>query len=373
MDDMERPGLEGVIAARTRLSHVDGAAGRLVIAGYRLEDLAGVVTFEALTHLLWTGDLPTPEQEASLRHALAPHRALSPAVAALLTAACAAGAPPMDAARMAVGALSLGEDEAGAAVAVLGALPAIVGGYERMRRGGDLVTPVGPLGTAEALLFAIDGRTPHPERARALDTYLVTVSDHGLNASTFAARVVASTGSGLVDAVVAAIGALKGPLHGGAPGPALRMVLEIGSADHAAAAIAERLARGERLMGFGHRIYRVRDPRADVLRAAVDRLAASGHGHPELHALAAAVEAEALRQLAAHKPDRVLQTNVEFATALLLHELDLPDDLFTAVFAVGRAAGWTAHIAEQRATGKLIRPASRYVGPVDRARPEAAR
>jgi citrate synthase len=151
------------------------------------------------------------------------------------------------------------------------------------------------------------------------------------------------------------------------------MVLEIGSADHAAAAIAERLARGERLMGFGHRIYRVRDPRADVLRAAVERLAASGHGDPALHALAAAVEAEALRQLAAHKPDRVLQTNVEFATALLLHELDLPDDLFTAVFAVGRAAGWTAHVAEQRATGKLIRPASRYVGPLDRARPEAAR
>jgi citrate synthase len=190
---------------------------------------------------------------------------------------------------------------------------------------------------------------------------LNTVVDHGFNASTFAARVIVSTRSDLISAVTGAVGALKGPLHGGAPGPALDMVFEIGDASRAEAVLRDKLARGERLMGFGHRVYRVRDPRADVLAEAAERFYGSG-GDRGLYELARSVEATALRLLREHKPDRQLETNVEFYTALLLHGLGLPTALFTPTFAVGRVAGWVAHGLEQLAHGRLIRPQSEYVG-----------
>jgi citrate synthase len=199
---------------------------------------------------------------------------------------------------------------------------------------------------------------------RALDTYLGAVSDHGMNASTFVARVIVSTRSDFVSALAGAIGALKGPLHGGAPGPALDVVFEIGEAGRAESYLREKLGRGERLMGFGHRIYRVRDPRADVLAGAAERLYTTD-GDKELYDLALDVEKTALRLLAEHKPGRNLQTNVEFYTALLLHGLRLPAELFTPTFAVGRVAGWTAHCFEQRALDRLIRPQSQYVGSKD--------
>jgi citrate synthase len=186
-----------------------------------------------------------------------------------------------------------------------------------------------------------------------------------MNASTFAARVIVSTRSDVVSAVVGAIGALKGPLHGGAPGPALDVVFEIGEADRAERVLREKLGRGERLMGFGHRIYRVRDPRADVLAAAAERLY-NTKGDAELYELALDVERTALQLLAEHRPGRNLQTNVEFYTALLLHGLGLPTELFTPTFAVGRVAGWTAHCFEQQASDRLIRPQSAYVGERDR-------
>lgn len=200
-----------------------------------------------------------------------------------------------------------------------------------------------------------------PERARGLETYLNTVSDHGLNASTFTARVIVSTRSDLISAITGAVGALKGPLHGGAPGPALDMVFEIGTPERAELVLREKLARGERLMGFGHRVYRVRDPRADVLAAAAERFYRNG-GDMALYELARSVEATALRLLREAKPDRRLDTNVEFYTALLLHGLGLPTPLFTPIFAVGRVAGWTAHALEQLEAGRLIRPQSEYVG-----------
>jgi citrate synthase len=196
---------------------------------------------------------------------------------------------------------------------------------------------------------------------RGLDTYLATVADHGLNASTFTARVITSTGSDFVSAIVGAVGALKGPLHGGAPGPALDMVFEIGTAERAERVLRDKIARGERLMGFGHRIYKVRDPRADVLAAAAARMFERA-GDLRLYELARAVEDTALRVLEEHKPGRRLKTNVEFYTALLLHGLGLPTELFTPTFAIGRVAGWTAHCFEQRAVGRLIRPQSVYVG-----------
>ncbi len=362
METIERPGLEGVIAARTRLSRVDGERGELVIAGYRLDDLAGHVPFESLLHLLWTGDLPDGAGLGALRAELAAARVLPERTVALLWDAAADGIAPMDALRMGAASLGADGDDRAQALRVVAGLPAIVAAYARLVAGEEPVDPDPDLGHSGNLLYCWTGERPSPARVAALDAYLVTVSDHGLNASTFAARVVTSTGSGIVGACTAAIGALKGPLHGGAPGPALDMVREIGTLDRAPAYLDAKLAAGERLMGFGHRIYRVRDPRADVLGAACQRLFAAGEGDPATWTLALGVEEIALARLAAHRPERRLQTNVEFYTALLLDALGLAPAWFTPVFAVGRAAGWTAHALEQRAAGRLIRPSSIYVG-----------
>jgi citrate synthase len=207
----------------------------------------------------------------------------------------------------------------------------------------------------------LQGKPAPPQRAAALDRYLVTASDHGLNASTFVARIVASTHAGLTSAVVAALGALKGPLHGGAPGPVLDMLDEIGVSGSAARWLENALARGDRLMGFGHRVYRVRDPRADALKEAVQGLAQSGQVDAKRLQLAEAVETAALDLLARKKPNRPLQTNTEFYTALLLEAVGWPREAFTCAFAAGRTGGWIAHAQMQ--TGRLIRPQSRYVGP----------
>jgi citrate synthase len=270
----------------------------------------------------------------------------------------------MDALRMAAGTVMPGTsyDEA---LALVARLPTIVAAYGRMLGGEEPVEPDPELGHAANYLYMLTGAAPGEEFARALETYLNTVSDHGMNASTFAARVIVSTRSDFVSAVVGAIGALKGPLHGGAPGPALDVVFEIGEAGRAERVLREKLGRGERLMGFGHRIYRVRDPRADVLAAAAKRLY-NTDGDTKLYGLALDVERTALQLLAEHRPGRNLQTNVEFYTALLLHGLGLPTGLFTPTFAVGRVAGWTAHCFEQQASDRLIRPQSAYVGERDR-------
>ena len=357
-------GLEGVVAAATRLSRVDGLAGRLTIAGYEVEELAPRVTVEEVTHLLWYGGLPNARELDALKADLASRRRPPAATLALLREAAKHASPVMDALRMAASTLSLGrnesvEDDARTLVATF---PAIVGAYWRLRNGQEPVEPREDLSHSEYCLHQIFGSEIGRERARGLETYLNTVCDHGLNASTFAARVIVSTHSDLISAITGAVGALKGPLHGGAPGPALDMVMEIGQADRAEAVIRRKLARGERLMGFGHRVYRVRDPRADVLAMAAERFYAT-EGDRKLYELARAVETTALRLLAEHKPDRRLNTNVEFYTALLLHGLGLPNDLFTPIFAVGRVLGWTAHCLEQLREGRLIRPESSYVGP----------
>jgi citrate synthase len=208
----------------------------------------------------------------------------------------------------------------------------------------------------------LNGAPPDRERVRGLETYLNTVVDHGLNASTFTCRVITSTGADLVSAIVGAIGALKGPLHGGAPGPALDMVFEIREASRAEAILRAKIEAGDKLMGFGHRVYKVRDPRADVLAAAAERMYTRA-GDMSLYTLARDVEQTALRLLEEYKPGRRLQTNVEFYTALLLHGLDLEVPLFTPTFAMSRVAGWIAHALEQRRANRIIRPQSVYVGP----------
>src|SRR3989440_498514 len=357
---------EGVVATSPRLSHVDGEAGRLTIAGYAVEDLAPYARFEEVAFLLLHARLPDPSELARFTQDLAGRRALPRAGFDVLRAAAAAQAPPMDVLRMAAALLSLGRQEnpLDDALTAIASFPTIVGAYGRMRSGAAPV-PVRPdLPHAAHYLHQVFGAEPSAERARALETYLNTVCDHGLNASTFAARVIVSTRSDVISAITGAVGALKGPLHGGAPAPALDMVFEIGTPERAETVIRAKLDRGERLMGFGHRIYRVRDPRADVLAQAAQRFYASG-GDQRLYHLAQQVEATALRLLRERKPERRLDTNVEFYTALLLHGLGFPAALFTPTFAVGRVVGWSAHCLEQLRDGRLIRPQSAYVGPTD--------
>ena len=245
---------------------------------------------------------------------------------------------------------------------LLAAFPTIVASYWRLLRAHDPLAPNPDLGHAANFLYMLSGHVPTDERVRGLETYLNTVVDHGLNASTFTARVIASTGSDLVSAITGAIGALKGPLHGGAPGPALDMVFEIGEAGRAEEVLRGKIESGEKLMGFGHRVYKVRDPRADVLAAAAQRMFTHG-GDLALYTLALDVEQTALRLLEEYKPGRNLQTNVEFYTALLLHGLDLEVPLFTPAFAISRVAGWLAHCFEQRRANRIIRPQSVYRGP----------
>lgn len=365
MSTAKREGLEGVVAASTRLSLVDGEAGRLILAGYAVEEIAPRAKFEEMAHLLWHGRTPNDRELEELKADLAARRRLPRCTWALLREAAANSVPPMDALRMAAGTLSLGRRESAEedARTLVAAFPAIVGGYWRLRNGQEPFKAREDLWHAEHFLHQIFGGEIGIERARGLETYLNTVCDHGMNASTFAARVIVSTHSDLVSAVTGAVGALKGPLHGGAPGPALDMVFEIGSPDRAEEVIHSKLARGERLMGFGHRVYRVRDPRADVLAAAAEKFYAN-EGDREVYALAREVEKAALRILAERKPDRRLDTNVEFYTALLLHGLGIPRELFTPTFAVGRVLGWTAHCLEQLRGGRLIRPQSEYTGHV---------
>jgi citrate synthase len=356
------PGLERVVAAATRLSHIDGERGELVIAGYPVGELAAHATFEETTWLLWHGDLPGARQLDAFRAALAQQRDLPAATMSLLRACAEARVEPMDALRMAAGTISVVSDDAEAIVA---RFPTIVAAFWRLRQGVEPLPPRGDLGHAANFLYMLRGDTPDAEQVRGLETYLNTVVDHGLNASTFTARVITSTGSDLVSAVVGALGALKGPLHGGAPGPALDMVFEIEHASRAEQVLRRKIEAGEKLMGFGHRVYRVRDPRAEVLAAAAEQMYTRG-GDLSLYALARAVEATALRLLEEYKPGRRLQTNVEFYTALLLHGIGLEVPLFTPTFAISRVSGWIAHAFEQRRANRIIRPRSEYIGPRDR-------
>ncbi|MEA2337312.1 MAG: citrate synthase, partial [Thermoanaerobaculia bacterium] len=336
-------GLEGIIAAETSLSMVDGTAGELVIAGFPVAELAMNASFEETAHLLWYGVLPEVEELAAFRADLARRRELPAVAYELLRAAARDRIDSMDALRMAAGTISLQNSKSDDAAArnLLAAFPTIVAAYWRLSNDRDPIAPRSDLDHAANFLFMLSGEIPSAERVRGLETYLNTVVDHGLNASTFTARVIASTNSDLVSAITGAIGALKGPLHGGAPGPALDMVFEIGDASRAEEVLRKKIESGEKLMGFGHRVYKVRDPRADVLAAAAERMFTRG-GDMALYDLARSVEQTALRLLEEYKPGRRLQTNVEFYTALLLHGLDLEVPLFTPTFAISRVAGWIA-------------------------------
>jgi len=356
-------GLEGVIAAETVLSSVDGEAGALIIRGHALDELAGRVRYEAVVRLLFEGFFAGSPTD--LTAALGAARMEVFDEIAALDAKLLAG-PPVDALRALMARLTDG-DELEIALRLVAAPAVFTPAVVRAQAGQAPVAPDAALPHSADMLRMFRGAPASPAEAAALDAYLTTVSDHGLNASTFAARVTASTRAGLTSAVLAGLSALKGPLHGGAPGPVIEMLDAIGAPPNARPWLEAALARGDRLMGFGHRVYRVRDPRADALKAAVRRLDLTTERRPGRLALAEAVEAAALEILKAHKPGRPLDTNVEFYTALLLEALGIPPAAFTCIFATGRVAGWIAHAREQLAGGRLIRPQSHYVGPTPRA------
>ncbi|HEX7667696.1 MAG TPA: citrate synthase [Polyangiaceae bacterium] len=347
-------GLEGVSVADTALSDVDGERGRLVVAGRDVEALAGSATFEDVVALLLraadaSGDL-------DVRTGLARGRAAG------FEALARVGDATAITDGMASLRASLAHLETEEPLTLVGATATLAAAWSRARAGEAPIRP-DPASTHARDYLRMLGVDPTDARTAAIDAYLVTVAEHGMNASTFTARVVASTGSDLVSSIVAAVGALKGPLHGGAPGPVLDMLDAIGGAENAEKWLESELAAKRRIMGMGHRIYRVRDPRAAVLEGATLRLEAAGVKTTRLE-LARAVERAANDALSKRHPDRPLRANVEFYTAVLLDTVGLPRASFSPTFAVGRVAGWCAHVLEQRRTGRIIRPASRYVGVV---------
>ncbi len=357
-----RGGLEGVVAATTALSKVEGTVGRLVYRGYNIHNLAGKASFEEIAYLLWYGKLPNKMELVDLKVQMLEERTLPTAVLQVLNY-LPPTATPMDVLRTAVSAFGAatiqGKPSLDQAIALTERFPLILAAFHRIRNGLEPLEAHPEIGYAANYLYLLTGQMPKEEHVRALDAYLVLLADHGMNASTFTARVIASTESDIASAVVGAIGALKGPLHGGAPSKVKDMLDAIGTEDRAESWLRDALARGDRLMGFGHRIYKTEDPRAEELREMAHI------ADPQQFALAHKVEELALALLEEQKPGRGLYTNVEFYSAVVLASVGLPGDLFTPTFAASRVAGWTAHILEQVGNNRLIRPEADYTGPME--------
>jgi len=355
------PGLEGVLAGETALSRIDGERGTLLYRGYRIGDLVEHGSYPAVAELLWTGDwdpdrrlptAPVPDAVMTVLRALPvetkPMDALRTAVSAWGATRTLDWPPTVDQAR-----------------ALAAASPSALAAFARLRNGQEPIDPDPSLDLVEGFLYQLNGVRPDAGTAKALDAYFVVGAEHGFNASTFTARVITSTRSDIASAVTGAIGTMKGPLHGGAPSEVVEQLNQVGSPEHAEQWLNDALDRHERLMGFGHRVYRAYDPRAAALRKVVEAMP----NPPDWLQLAIAVEDVALRVLAERYPDRPLKTNVEYYAAAVLQGVGLSSDLFPAAFSLARHAGWTAHVLEQAADNRLIRPDVRYVGPAERDLP----
>jgi citrate synthase len=363
-------GLEGVVAAETSVGSVRGLEGFYHYRQYSAIDLASKRSFEDVWRLLFDGELPDAEESVRFTAEVMPQRRLSADVNELLPrlVAAADGAPPLDQLRTAVSLLGtvegfratrdLDRSEVRAdAMRVSAAVPTLVAALWRTGRGEQVVDPAEGLGYAANYLYMLFGEEPEQRHARAIERYLISTIDHGLNASTFTARVVTSTGADVAAAVVAGIAALSGPLHGGAPSRALDTLDAIGTPDRADAFIREAVVRGDRIMGFGHRVYKTLDPRSEMMRETAEEL-----GDP-LVDFAEQVEQTVVRVLDELKPGRQLYTNVEFYAGVVMELCGIPRELFTPTFAVSRTVGWCAHLLEQASDNRIIRPSSRYVGP----------
>ena len=354
-------GLEGVVVASTNVSHVFGEEGRLVFRGYEINELAGKATYEEVCHLLWKGRLPTRAELDQLNSQMRSQRSLpdNGQVFHILPKTT----EPMSALRTGASAVAAmlpieGTPTLDQAIALTARFPTLVAAFHRIRNGLAPIAPRADLGHAANYLYMLTGEVPPEAHVRSLDTYLILLADHGMNASTFTARVIASTESDLGSCIVGGIGALKGPLHGGAPALVMDMLDAIGSADNIQPWINNALDTHRKLMGFGHRVYKTTDPRAEILRSMAQQSST-----PEFFALARGTEVYALDELHRRKPDQRLYTNVEFYSAAVLNSVGLPRDLYPPTFAVSRVAGWTAHVLEQLVGNRLIRPQSEYVGP----------
>jgi citrate synthase len=357
------PGLEGIIASQTAISMVDGQNGRLVYEGYVIADLAEEMSFEEVAFLLWEGRLPNQAQLDALSLELATNRSLTQAANIALDA-LPSDTDPMDVLRSVVSVQGvehrLEKPSIPLAIHATASFPTILAMFYRRQLGLEPIKPRRDLGHAANYLYMMNGKESSPEIVRALNTYLVLLADHGMNASTITARVIASTDSDLISSLVGAIGALKGPAHGGAPAAVIEQLELIGTADNAERWMRDARKRKVKFMGFGHRIYRVYDPRAKILKEMCRRM------NPKFYELATRVEEVALEILHEEHPERPQSTNVEFYSAGVLQAIGLPKEFFTPTFAVARVTGWSAHVLEQVANNRIIRPQSEYIGPEPR-------
>jgi citrate synthase len=369
--DIKR-GLEGVVFTETYLSSIDGEAGRLTYCGYDIGDLAAHASYEETAFLLWYQRLPAEAELRMLANWLRANRTLPKMVWGIMHA-LPEKATPMEALRTIASTLSIFDracihEELGGAslcrsVSLTGKLPTIVASFDRLRRNRPPLEPRSDLGHAANFLWMLNGSEPHELSVRALETYFVLLAEHGMNASTFSARVTASTLGDVYSAVVTALGTLKGPLHGGAAQKAMEDLMEIGSVENVDAWFKRKMAAGQRMFGFGHRVYKAEDPRATILRELAHK-AALGTGETRWYDIAASLEDRVLAS--PYFRERKLFTNVDFFTAPLLAALGIPVDLFIPMFAIARIAGWTAHVLEQEQHNRLIRPRAYYAGPRDR-------
>jgi citrate synthase len=368
--DIKR-GLEGVIFTETHLSAIDGLTGKLSYCGHDIRDLADQASYEETAFLLWYQRLPAETELEMLSNWLRANRRLPKVVWGIMHS-LPEQATPMEALRTVASTLSMfdrscvHEVEGGSslcrAVSLTAKLPTIVASFDRLRRDRPPIEPRADLDHAANFLYMLNGEEPDEASARALEVYLVLLADHGMNASTFSARVTASTLGDVYSSVVTALGTLKGPLHGGASQRSMEQLLDIGSVDNVDDWLAHKMATKQRLFGFGHRVYRVEDPRATILRA-LARDVATRSGMTKWYDMSARLEERILSH--PYFQERRIFTNVDFYTAPLMCALDIPVDLFIPMFAIARIAGWTAHMLEQQQNNRLIRPRAYYAGPKD--------
>jgi citrate synthase len=365
-----KPGLQGVVVAQTKMSHVLGEEGRLIYAGYDIHDLAEQATFEEVAYMFWYWTLPNRRQLDGFDDSLKARRGLPFHVMELIRSAPTVQSHPMSVLRTGVSALALGDPGSNdisqasnlrRSADLTAKIPTIVAAHARNRKGLEPLGPRDDLDHASNFLYMLRGTVPSPIESRALNLYLVLLADHGFNASTFSARVTAATQSDIFSAITSAIGTLKGPAHGGAGEVAIQQFFEIGDVDNVEPWFQKLRAQGGRISGFGHREYKAEDPRAVHLRQAAGELAEETD--PRWFHIA-----EKLERVARADPyfvERKLYVNVDYYSAPLLYALGIEPDLFTCIFTMARIAGWTGHLLEQYADNRLIRPRAEYIGPTD--------
>ncbi len=359
-------GLEGIIAAKTSISYIDGQNGRLFYQGIEINQLAEHSTFEETVYLLWHGQLPTEAQLAEQDRQLKSQRNIPPELVAILRQ-LPKDATPMEVIRTATSAMSAFEPNSDDtshqalvefASCLTASMPTVVAAWQRIRQDKEVLEPRDDLSHAANFLYMLNGEVPNETAARVLDIALILHADHGLNASTFAARVTASTLSDMYSAITSAIGALKGPLHGGANEQVMRMLTEIKTPERVIEWLDNAMAQKQKIMGFGHRVYRADDPRALILRSIAKDVGEANYD-PQWYQMSELIE----QRMGELKPN--LPINVDFYSASTYHVLGIPSDMFTPIFTISRVAGWTAHVIEQIAHNRIMRPESLYTGPMD--------